>query len=640
MSTGARHPPFAFLARFLPPADPGTVPAGADGDGFAVDRRVSCLAVGFLLTLAALLPPGAARVLAFAALSGAPILLAAWPRASVVEALCAGVLLSLPLWSVWTRLAWVVGDPAALPWMAVLTALAAAVLARREPLRIHRGPLDVAAAAILVGQSILLAAVFGNNGLDQTGTYLARSWWSRDAFYLFAEVQAAIESAGAAHGNPFVAGAPDLYRTFFHDGLAGLSLIQGVPAALAVPVVAPLFLAAAAGFLVPAFGAALDRPVRWADALLLGGWAAAFLVLRPDAFAYPSSQAFATGTFLLLLRHVVPARLERLDIALGALLLVALVLGHTVTSACALALVGCRGLAGLRDRRFRPVAIALLAAVAALGIGWLLLNQAPFPRSPGGTPDPMRDTALELFVGPWILPIVGMGVLTVAGGFRRLELALFPAALLALGAASYAYGILLPTIQDVLFVVFNAERFLWLALAAAGPLVPGVPRIVGALVVAAILAGALALPHPLAAGTFGLATGDALRLDPEALEAYDAVRTLTPPDARFVTTARDFALPAFTGRAQAPVESGLLWSYGAFPQGEENRRYVEHLDFFELVPEGRLAIARARGYTHALVETPLDPAETERYARDFLPGEAARLVYWSPGWALLALDGA
>ncbi len=64
--------------------------------------------------------------------------------------------------------------------------------------------------------------------------------------------------------------------------------------------------------------------------------------------------------------------------------------------------------------------------------------------------------------------------------------------------------------------VLTGESFLWLALATAGP------------------------------------------PDPEALDAYDAVRTRTPPDARVVTTARNFALPAFTGRAQAPVESGGL----------------------------------------------------------------------------------
>jgi hypothetical protein len=552
-----------------------------------------------------------------------------------MEAMAASVLLSLPLWGLLTRLAWALDATGVLPWLAVAASIAATLAAPRRPLRLAPGPVDAAALGLGLVHAALLVAVFSANGFQADGSYLARSWWARDGFYLFAQAQAAIGAAGAVHGNPFVAGAPDLYPSFFHDALAGISMIAGGPAAIAVPVIAPAYLSAAVVMIVPAMGARLDRRASWREAALAAGWALAFLALRPDLFAYPSAQPLAFGALLLTFRLLVARKPGPHQVALAICILAALVLGHTVTSAAALAVAAVAALACLAGRGGRATGVVLACAVAALAAAWLAANAVPNPRLSGGSSDPLRDFALEAFIGPWIVPASAVIVLA-ATRYRDPAAAATPVVLLGLCAVSYFNGRGLPTLQDALFVLFNAERFAWLALLASGPLLLTRPGWIPALAVAATLAGAVALPHPLALRTAGLVTDEGVRMTAAAIDAYAVVADATPVDARFVTTAHDFAMPAFTGRSQAPVEPGMHWSYGAFEPGKEDSLYLEHRGMFDMAPDGRAHVKARRGYTHAWVdfETGADP---QRVAATFLPDGRASVLVAGPGFAVLDL---
>jgi len=547
-----------------------------------------------ILLAVAALPASPTRALLFVAVAGLPPLLsvrrswhllelcAAPPAAALVLFALAGALLGprSPL----------------LPFLPGLLAAALAANATRERPRVtvQLGIAD-AAAGLAAGLWLWpLMRVFRRNGLHRA-VYLARTWFNHDSFYLFSLAEESIQRNGFPADNPFIAGVANYYPSLLHVGLGSLSAQSGAPAAIGVLPLVQLLLATSPVLCLFAVWRCAGKPSRLGGAALLLGLAAA-IALRPDLFLYPHTQSLAmTWLFLLLwLWADAPELRERLAAFVVA---TALVLAHTVTGATGVAVLLGRSVAELPARETRRIAVASVLVGLLQLVLFLVVNRLPFPsaRVPW---DEASFGGIGEFLAGWWLPIVGVFAL-LAGNFRRPLSTLSALGVLALGALYYAHGSMLVDPGERWFVFFNAERFLHLGLIIALPLAATCARPVAPLAMLLVLGSALFRPTKLAQDTQGLLSASPLLLDAHDLSWFERIRRETPPDARIISNLFSYALPAFTGRSQNPIE-GNFWGNDTLPTDEFAARLNDWRSFL-LHPVGQLAVLERWGYTHVMI---------------------------------------
>lgn len=600
----------------------GTSVAAAPTWGWAFRLRAAWVEAGAALLLLALtvLPASFPRALAFLLVAGVGPLLGSAPRWSVAELLLGAPLLSVPIWGFFTWLGWSVGLHSGLGLLPAALAFGCAAwdLRKKREVELRVETRDLWAVGVTLVAAVPAVAVFLENGLQANGDFLARSWVARDSFFFFSFVESAIDRAGLPPSNLFVAGAPNLYPPLAYVAFGGLTEQSSNLAAIFVSQAAVVLLPATSGFAFLLFSRKTAREGRAAGALELlgaavgvGGWVAS----RPDLFVYPQTQSLVAGAFLFCLFFWHGE--ERWRSSIVVLLVAAyLVLSHAVTAAATLAVLGALAAHHALGHRWRTAG-SQGAAVAALGLLYLLLNRQPF------SPARASDWALGLsetwpFVGPWVLAVVGVAVAVGALGRARRPW-LVPLAPLALAMGYHLYGSGLAAAEARWFVHFNAERFIHYGVVTAFAFLPGMKRLPALVSVGLSLAGAVLTPALLVKETRLLYDGEPLRTTKARLDSIAAVRKSTPPDARILSFIGNFALPAFAGRAQAPVEPGEAWSSGALPWGEVNERNNELLRFNSFNPTQREERIRARGYTHLLFKNE-GPAFQETLMKSLLPG--------------------
>lgn len=577
------------------------------------------------LAAAAALPAGTLRLAVVLACSGLPFLLVVRRRWSISELAAAPAIASLAIWTLLSGVSWELATSPLSPAVLAVATGALGLWARRSgrTLEIERSASDAIALLALGVALIATGAVCLRNGPAGDG-YLARGWFGRDTFYFLALAQGAIEQRGAPAGNPFVAGVPNFYPSLFHTGFGALTVQHGPLAALAVRWIAPPVLASAVGLLANlCIRAVAPRGGDRARALAVGlGVVASAVTLRPDLFIYPQTHAFGFAVLLLamwLWRH------DAGDTELvGSIVVATLVIcGHTVTGGAAVAFLA--GKAALVSRSERPrLAGAVVLVVAGLAVTYWRVSTLPFAGASAG----FRwggEGAPSGALGPWC-PSVGFVVLLLLGNLRSWRHLVSSLVLVALGGAYLVHGGSLVEPVDRWFVFFNAERFFLLALLLAIPALGVVRLPLAAAAVVGVLAGAVLLPTTLSRETATLFTGVAQELDRRDLETFEILRRRTPAEARFFTNLRDYALPAFTGRAQNPHQENI-WALHTLPAREFDERLADLRWFDALSPRGRLDLLDRRGYTHFLLRGRLGSREqSEAWVARTFPGGTMRIL--------------
>lgn len=235
-------------------------------------------------------------------------------------------------------------------------------------------------------------------------------------------------------------------------------------------------------------------------------------------------------------------------------------------------------------------AAVLLLAVLLLAVNWL-----PYP----GTRGAWSGAELVDFLAPWWLPLLG-GLGMLLAGWRRPLSALGPLGVVALGGLYYAYGSTQLDGSERWFVYFNAERFLHLGLLMALPVAAGGATRAGLAASLLVVGSAVFFPNPMANSTHSLRDAPPLVLDGTDLAWFERIRRETPPDARFFTNLGSYALPAFTGRTQNPIESNL-WGNNTLPASEFNARLSDASSFLQRGPEAQSALLERWGYSHVFL---------------------------------------
>jgi len=176
------------------------------------------------------------------------------------------------------------------------------------------------------------------------------------------------------------------------------------------------------------------------------------------------------------------------------------------------------------------------------------------------------------------------------------------------------------------FVLFNAPRFLLLGLLfGLLPALRGDRRIglAGALLVAISAAW-----HPtgLAKASKGLIDDSPVVVNASKLALFARVRSALPVEARILWatpgSVPDYALPAFTGRAQGPIQANL-WGLNTLSAREFDERLHDVLDLPSLPPADWPAVLDRWGYSHLLarvtVPPGIGPASASRWLEAQLP---------------------
>jgi len=571
--------------------------------------------------------------------SGLAPLLALRSRYTVIELLVLTPLASVVLWS----MLGLVGG--ALPGFVLACApvviaglLATLELRRARTIALGAGPLDAVATTVAILVAVPVVAVFTHNGLIGTNLFEARSWFKADTFYFAALAQMHVATGGAPHENPFVGGAPNLYPSLLHGGIGELARLGGVPVPIALDVVAPVLLIASVAAVPLVIVRTVDDTHRARGAWLAGALTVVFVMLRVDLFVYPHTHSLVFGWLVLGAAFLLPAARSPAPTIAGALTLAALPFAHTVTGSVAVVLVASCGLSQLRDRTTRPLGAAMLVGSVLVAIMAARVYALPFPSARISAAPTGALGMVAPYLEPWRLVLIAVALICVAS-LRTPSRIAAPLVMLALAAAYYSYGAMLGA-GDRWFVHYNAERFIHYALFVSF-FAPSLARpLVAASAIGLVVVGLLVSPPRITRAAIGLVEQAPLRLGQAELEAFEAIRTQTPPRARIISELGHFALPAFTGRAQAAIEGGTLWTTGTLPAGETDTLARERARFFGAPPAERLRIARRRGYTHALVAQVIAPSARASFATRFLSDGSARVVYGSPKYLLVALPNA
>jgi hypothetical protein len=562
------------------------------------------------LAVAALLPQGAVRLFVFTILTGLAPALCLRRRWRVTELATVAPTLSLLLWPLLTLGCWAAGAPWALRWLPGLVALAIALASLRNRGRrtfVSLTPADTAAVALVLVVALPVTAVFSVNGPARQGgedVYLMRNWVAADSCYLFALTQEAVERRAYPPENPHLAGVGNYYPSLAHCGLAGLTMQGDDTAPFALWQIGPLIHLATAALLFHAILRRFSPRTTRRGILAALGCAFAFILVRPDLFLYPQTQSFVFGFLFLLIWLLGPGarRMLRALLVVGFGMGLILCFSHTVTAAAALILLAAETWSCLRTPRTKRRGITMAAGFAALAIVFHVMNRQPFPGEMGGRFDADALRQFRDFLLPYA-PLIGGVIYSIAAsrGRRRTDRTI--AVLLLLAGAAYAlYGVVLWDRFSRFFAMFNAQRFIHLALLGAAPLLCRLPagRIAAALGV--IIAGALVFPNPSAVETIQLVTGEPIGIRADVLRVFERIRRETPPEARIITSLQHHALPAFTGRAQYPYGFVIKFGLNTIPAAEGRRRLRENdLFFSNKSPARRIDLMDEAGLTHVLV---------------------------------------
>jgi hypothetical protein len=277
-----------------------------------------------------------------------------------------------------------------------------------------------------------------------------------------------------------------------------------------------------------------------------------------------------------------------------------LVGAHTITGAAAVVFLGARGLGVLWSRE-RPAALRLGLALGLAALAALFVRSSALPFVPPRGPFVWAATReLSGFLAPWWTTLLALLAL-VAAGVRAPLRGLPVVALVGLGVAYDLSGTMQP-MQDRWFVYFNAERFLFLALLVAVPLAARAAPRLGLALLGAVAVGAWQHPTGLANDTHHVWDEAPQRTEADRLAFYAQVRARTAPDARVLTLVPDYALPAFTGRAQGPFEDNL-WALHMLPSDEFDARRRD-VAMSGRQPDLLLGAMDRWGYTHLVVAAP------------------------------------
>jgi hypothetical protein len=266
--------------------------------------------------------------------------------------------------------------------------------------------------------------------------------------------------------------------------------------------------------------------------------------------------------------------------------------------------------------------------VAAGGVGLALMfwrtNALPYsgPRSPFALSS-LSGSGDEL--QPWLWPMVGLALAMASSWKRPAEV--LPALLtVGLGTAYYLYGTIQMDTVARAFVLFNAVRFFQLALLLG--LLPALrgDRRIG--LGAALLVAVSAAWHPpdLARASWTLIDGTPIVVDASERTLFERVRRELPVDARILWATpgpiSDYALPAFTGRAESPFQANL-WGLNTLPASEFDQRLNDVLAFPTLPPAEWPAVLDRWRYSHVLlriaIPPTIDPASAPRWIEGQLP---------------------
>jgi len=581
-----------------------------------------------VLATAALAPVGPFRMALFAAASGIGPFSMVRSRWRASELLMAPLGMSLLLWAV---LGMILGRPplrGLAPWAPTVVAAGLAVVARRWPRRIELELSALDAAPMLAAglAAIPIAMVFAHNG-PQGDQYVAREWFTHDSFYLFGLAQESIERGGWPPENPFLAGVANYYPSFLHVGLGALAR-QGDPTvAFSIVWLAPFFLVASVGLWVVACVRVTDTrslgTAALTSAVALVGVAGAF-ALRPDLFSYPHTQAFALG-WLALMLWLGADPLDSASTAAAGVVALALVLAHVITGEAAVVSAAATALSLLAARRTRRRGLWLAGGTLALASVFWWMNVPPY----GG---PRRPVLFSWIAGaapslsPWLWPMIGLA-LYLASSWRKPARALPALVTVGFGAAYCVYGSSLSEWNERAFVLFNTQRFFLVGLLLGLTAAMRGDRRIGLAAALLVAASAFYYPTDLATRFKGLLDAPPLVVDASDLRLFDRIRTELPVDARILTPANDYALPAFTGRAQSPQyeSQGNLWGLNTLPGAEFAERLGDTMVIPRLPPAEWPALLDRWGYSHVLVRVlgseGKDPGTAERWMEMRLPAE-------------------
>jgi hypothetical protein len=622
------------------PTNPPTPSASQPRSNFTIGARWPLGVLAVTLSICALLPLGAARLLGLLLLSGLPPLLLVRRRLRVSDLIVVPSWASLWLWAVLAWSLWKLGLGAILAWTPALVAAALTAVAHRKKLvvEIEAGFEDAVVVGVAALAATWIVPVFTHNGMDGD-RYLAHSWFGRDSFYFFALAQEALERHAWPAENPFLAGVDNWYPALLHLACGALSGQSGRSVPVAMIWMSPVLLATAPALLV-SLGLRVAKSVNTTKVGLALSSLAAVLgvagpfLLRPDLFIYPQTQCFAFGWLWLGLWLWNEAKDERLAQVASFVVLVSVTLAHSVTGSVAVIFLGTQALSLLLDQVRRREGAWLGAAALLVALLYKRVNALPF----GGARRPFSLDELrgfESFLHPWWVPLAGLA-LVLLGNWRRFVSLLLPLGALTLGLAYYVYGSTLLDSSDRWFVYFNAERFLHLALLVAVPLAAS-GRLWGFAGVALAVASAIIHPTDLARSSKNLIEEAPLVLDASALKLFERIRAETPTDARVLSSVGGYALPAFTGRAQSPNESNL-WALNTLPPNEFFSRLRDAETFWGVPPQQRLNILDHWGYGYMLINLNNEASDRDRlegWISKQFPSGGVTLAFSEGSWILL-----
>ena len=309
-------------------------------------------------------------------------------------------------------------------------------------------------------------------------------------------------------------------------------------------------------------------------------------------------------------------------------------LAHTVTGSLAVIFLGGKALERLWVRDLRREGAWVAAGALAVAFLFIMINRLPF----SGPKGPLSLQAFSRFEGllrPWLVPLGGLA-LVLLGNRRRPLSWTVPLGAVGLGLAYYVYGSAQLDPNSRGFACFNAERFLHLALLVAIPLATA-GRLWGLAGVTVTVVSAVLYPTSLAPNWKTLLTESLAVLGPTELKLFDRIRSDTPLDARFLSFAGGYALPAFTGRSQSPSESNI-WGLHTLPDEEFRARLRDARRFWSSSPAEKLAVLDRWGYRYLLIEAPENSRRLEASLQSQLPAGELRVAFSEGRWVVLARE--
>jgi hypothetical protein len=546
------------------------------------------LALAGALTLLALAPPCVARACALGILAAASPALLLRNKWGASEYIGVSAALAMVFWPAAAMLAFATHTVPLVAWLPAAFAGVSCALEWRSgrAVRFASGPADRAAAAFALALAIPIAAVSLSNGPFVTPqgepAYEARSWFSSDSFYLFSLAQASQERRAYPPENPFYPGAANCYPSLMHCGL-------GVIASTGTGLCArdcwrffPGFALLCAPLWIIALLRRAGRTNAARSAPLAAAAAACLFLARPDFFIAIQSQAVALPVLLLVLWSLGPPggapSIRRIGPAFA--FAVVLVLSHSITSAAALALIVMEALRYATHYRERRAGIAAVAALLALAALYIAVNRSQIATPRMGGPAPRALNDLWRYHAAWIAPLVVLAATLAWMGRRTRWHAAAAAATTIAGVCYVALALRLGDPVESWFALFNARRFWFLAMLVAMPALFCIPARAAWASVAVIAGFLLVAPDDSRRDTIGLVTAEPRIAHQDVMNALEAVRRRTPPDARIQSNLGAW-VPAFTGRSTLVADPINLWAHGAVTSSQFDRRKRSSMALFD-----------------------------------------------------------